>query len=87
MVRFFRFLASANETADESMSRPGRILIGEAYEQSTPHREMAEQSFGDSAIDWQAATPSWGALFFGIVLPVMGVLVALAAIAVALYPT
>jgi len=57
------------------------------FQQSTPPREMAEQSFGDSAIDWQAATPSWGALFFGIVLPVMGVLVALAAIAVALYPT
>ena len=57
------------------------------FRQSPPHREMVERSFGDSAIDWQGAAPSWGALFFGIVLPVIGVLVGLAVIAVALYRT
>ena len=57
------------------------------FRPSTPNREIAERSFGDTAVDWQGAAPGWGALFFGIVLPAIGVLVALTAIVVVLYPT
>jgi hypothetical protein len=31
---------------------------------------------GDSTVDWQAAAPSWGAIFFGVILPIIGAFVA-----------
>jgi hypothetical protein len=57
------------------------------FRRSPTTREIDERSFGDTEIDWQGATPSWGSLFSAIVLPVVGVLAVLAAIAVALYST
>lgn len=51
--------------------------------QLASHCETSRPSVGDIAIDWQGATPNWGAIFFGIIIPIVGVLVA--AIVVALY--
>lgn len=32
--------------------------------------------FDDFAIDWQAATPGWGAIFIGVALPIIAVVAA-----------
>jgi hypothetical protein len=53
---------------------------------SVPDRERAVAgSFGDTAIDWQGAAPSWSAMFLGIVLPMVVALATLAAATIVLY--
>ena len=53
---------------------------------SVPDRERGmERAFGDTAIDWERATPSWSAMFWGIILPIFGALATLAAVVVVLY--
>jgi hypothetical protein len=38
------------------------------------------RSYGDTAIDWQAATPGWWAIIIGAIVPIAGAVVMIAAL-------
>ena len=55
---------------------PRSASAEETHLQNASDPKQMGLDFGDFAIDWQTAAPSWSAIFVGALLPVIGAFVA-----------